>query len=248
VSVGGFEFEGCQEIAMSKFIRCLAGILLMCVCSAAAAGPYQSIASIRSAVRDFLSEQTSGYRNPPRISVGALDPRLRLPTCPASLETALLPGTRAEGNTTVSVRCNGTKPWSLYVQASVRVFKQVLVAAHPLPRGQVVTGADLEAADREISRLRSGYFIDYKKVIGMRVRRSIAQGMALSPNMLESRKIVRRGERVTIQAEAGGLQVSMAGKALTDGAKGDTIEVQNLSSKRKVQAIVASPGVVTVRM
>lgn len=233
---------------MSKFTRCCVGMLLMCACGTVAAAPYQSIAFIRSAVRDFLKEQTSGYRTPPRVSVGALDPRLRLPVCPVALETALLPGTRAEGNTTVSVRCNGGKPWSLYVQASVRVFKQVLVASHPLPRGEVVSGADLAAVDRDISRLRSGYFIDYKEVVGMRVRRSIAQGMALSPNMLESPKIVRRGERVTIQAETGGLQVSMAGKALTDGAKGDTIEVQNLSSKRKVQAIVASPGVVIVRM
>lgn len=233
---------------MNKITPHLAGLLLLFACAAAAAAPYQSIEAIRTTVRDFLTEQTSDYKTPPRISVGTLDPRLRLAACPVPLESSLLPGTRAEGNTTVSVRCNGRKPWNLYVQATVRVFEQVLVAAHPLPRGQVVSGADLKVADRDISRLRAGYFVDYKKVIGMKVKRSIAQGMALSPNMVERRKIVRRGERVRIQAQAGGLQVSMAGKALTDGAKGDTIQVRNLSSKREVAAIVASPGVVMVRM
>jgi flagella basal body P-ring formation protein FlgA len=57
---------------------------------------------------------------------------------------------------------------------------------------------------------------------------------------------VRRGQDVQVEAQAGGLQVHMAGVARGDGALGDIIEVENGASGRVVQAVVRSAKSVEV--
>jgi len=207
----------------------------------------QSLEGIRAAVQGFLEEQAAGYGQA-EVSVGRLDPRLRLAACPSPLQASLPAGSRLPGRATVLVRCDGPKPWTLYVQGKVEVFEPVLVAARPLSRGRLIQADDLKRVERAVSSLTSGYFTDAERLVGMKVKRPIRSGMPVGRHMVEHRKLVRRGERVMIRAESGGVSVRMAGKALTDGAKGDLIEVENLSSKRTVEAVVASPGQVRVRM
>jgi flagella basal body P-ring formation protein FlgA len=43
-----------------------------------------------------------------------------------------------------------------------------------------------------------------------------------------------------------GIVLTMRGKALEAGANGDTVNVQNVQSKRTIQATVTGPGRVTV--
>lgn len=232
---------------MKSVQRIVTGLLLATALSAVA-GEQQSLSSIRQAVKVFLQEQTAGDGKPPRITVGRLDPRLRLTACPQPLEASLPAGSRIPGATSVQVRCDGPKPWSLYVQARVELFEQVLVTARPLSRGRVLEASDLKREERAVSRLRGGYFTERQAVVGMKLRRALGNGVPVTGQMVEKRKVVRRGERVVIRARSGGLEVSMTGKALTDGAKGDLIGVENLSSEREVEARVVAPGTVQVRM
>lgn len=229
---------------MSKGIALLGALLAM---APAMAQEIQSLDGIRAAVRGFLEQQAGGYSQA-EVSVGRLDPRLRLAACPSPLQTTLPEGSRLPGRATVLVRCDGPKPWTLYVQGKVEVFEAVLVAARSLSRGRLLRAEDVKREERPVSNLTSGYFSDPERLVGMKVKRPIRSGMPVGRHMVEARKVVRRGERVTIRAESGSISVRMAGKALTDGAKGDVIEVQNLSSERTVEAVVASPGQVRVRM
>ena len=233
--------------SMRRPLRAVVALLAGLTAAPASAGEIQSLAGIRAAVQGFLEEQTAGTERA-EVSVGRLDSRLRLADCPSPLQTSLPTGSRLPGRVTVLVRCEGPKPWTLYVQGKVEVFEEVLVAARPLARGRLLAAGDLKRDSRPVSRLSSGYFTDGQALVGMKVKRPIRSGMPIGRHMVEARKVVRRGERVMILAESGGVTVRMAGKALTDGAKGDLIRVENLSSKRTVEAVVASPGRVRVRM
>jgi flagella basal body P-ring formation protein FlgA len=212
-----------------------------------AAEAIQPLGSVRDAVARFLQEQTTNLSGSPRIEVGALDPRLRLALCEQPLEAFFPASARTQGNVTVGVRCSGSSPWSIYVPARVQVYDRVIVAARPLSRGSVLKAGDLDIAELDVTSLAGGYFSESQQAVGMSLRRNVQLGTALGPGLVELPKVIRRGERVQIVARVHGMQVTMDGEALEDGAKGDRIRVRNRSSKRNVEGLVAGPGIVEVR-
>jgi flagella basal body P-ring formation protein FlgA len=68
----------------------------------------------------------------------------------------------------------------------------------------------------------------------------------LSNQQLVASKAVLRGQTVTLVADAGGIMVRMAGRALTDGLVNQRVRVQNLSSGKIVEGIARSEQVVEI--
>ncbi len=230
-------------------------ILAMVLC--AAAGTYapfataeglQPLESVEQAAVVFLEQQHAGATPPPSVSVGRVDPRLRLDMCGTALEAFTPPGQKVVGTTTVGVRCAAPSPWTVYVQAKVALMQPVLVLRRPLPRGTVLAAADVDAIEKDTTRLTMGYLTDLKDIEGMVLRRSSSAGAVLHPGLIQHPTSIRRGERVTILGQIGGIEVRMEGQALGDGAKGDVIQVRNLSSGRAIEGVVVGPGVVQVRL
>ncbi len=56
--------------------------------------------------------------------------------------------------------------------------------------------------------------------------------------------IVTKGQTVTMQFAAPGVELSAMGRAMSEGGVGDTVTVQNPASYRMVSAIVIAPGTV----
>ncbi len=210
---------------------------------------WQSPASIRQAAHDFIAIKAREiYHDRPEVEVGALDRRLRLAACHQPLKAYLPPGGRSAGNTTVGIRCEGPQPWSLYVPVRVRVYREVLTTTRPLSRGERLGSGDLMLVRRDITSLRGGYLTDPAQVLGQVVRRRLAPDSVLSAAMIESPRLVERGQEVILVSETGGIRVQVRGKALMDGASGDRIRVQNPRSQRIVEGTVVSAGVVQVNM
>jgi flagella basal body P-ring formation protein FlgA len=58
--------------------------------------------------------------------------------------------------------------------------------------------------------------------------------------------IVRRGQEVTLLSAADTVEVRASGRAMSDGAAGSRIQVQNLGSQRVVEGVVESADLVRV--
>lgn len=214
-----------------------------------AAEQWQSHAAIRGAAQEFLvafaEDQHEGRSE---INLGQLDPRLKLKTCTRALQAFMPPGGRAIGNTTIGVRCDGESGWNIYIPARIDVFGPVLIARQPLPRGSVLQHTDLELVERNLADLPYGYYTDSEPLSGMLATRTIAAATVITPGMVQAPKLIKRGERVTLVAETGSLKIRTVGKALSDGKSGELIRVQTESSKRVVDGIVVSQGVVKVTL
>lgn len=208
----------------------------------------QSLESIQQAAVAYLEAQHNGGASPPQVTAARLDPRLRLASCAEPLAAFTPPGQRNVGNTTVGVRCGMPVAWTVYVQATVALIQPVLVVRRPLPRGSALTAADVDVQERDVAHLVTGYLVDLKDIEGMVLRRSVAAGAVLNPSLVQYPISVRRGERVTILGQVGGIEVRMEGQALMDGARGEVIRVRNLSSGRDVEGVVVAPGVIQVRL
>lgn len=207
----------------------------------------QPLDTIYAAAKDFLVSRNQGQQAP-QIEAGPLDARLALAACEAPLEAFMPPGSATYGNTTVGVRCPGAKPWSVYVPVKIKVSTPVVVAARPLMRGAQLSEADLTTATLDAGSLPPDYLTNPQLAIGQQLKRPLSIGMAVAAGMLDTPRMVRRDEQVTILAEDGGLEVRMTGLALEDGVLGQPIKVRNLLSKRIIGGIIAAPGIVKVQM
>ncbi len=229
---------------LSAFL--LAFSSLLATAAAAENQDYQSHADIRQAVEDFVYNELSG--EDVEVTVRSLDSRLRLKQCDEPLEVFWSPGSRQRGATSVGIACEGEKPWKLYVRVNIRLMREVAVAARPLVRGDVLSRDDVVMERKDVSRINGGYFDDATALVGYELRQSVPAGRMLYSRMLQRPKLIRRGDKVTVLAVVGGLEVRVMGQALADGGKGQMIRVRNLSSKRVVQGEVVSKGLVRIAM
>lgn len=219
------------------------------VASTLLAAPVQDHASIRHSAEEFITDVvTASYGQTPDVRAGKLDSRLRLSQCDEPLEAFQPSGGKSIGNITVGVRCSGSTSWSLYVPVKVSIYDRVVAAARPLSRGEVIGTGDVKMVERDLAQLQYGYFNDPAEVAGMEVTRTVAMDAALTNHLVKEPLQVKRGQRVILVANTGGLEVRMAGEALADGATGARIKVRNLSSRRVVDGTVVSATTVQVAM
>lgn len=232
-----------------KCLACLVALLPVLLPGNAAAKSFaiQPAASLQQVARAFLVAHAQGD-TPAAVTVTPPDPRLRVPRCTRPLQAFLPPGARLTGNLAVGVRCRDKRPWTVFLTASVKVMREVVVATRPLPRGAIVTADDIRLERRDSDALLAGFFTRTTQVVGEVVKRPLAAGSVLADNSVNAPRIVHRGQRVIVLARIAGIEVRSEGKALSGGAEGALVRVRNTSSKRIIEGVVSGPGQVQVRL
>ncbi len=198
----------------------------------------QSHESLHKAVVSFLQAEIQDTQDT-EITVRDFDKRLRLHQCSEPLQAFWPLGNKRLGNTTVGVRCSGDKPWKIFVGAHIHIYKSVWVSKIGLNRNQVLDLTTVSKEKRDITRLTGGYLLSDTPIEGMQIKRNIPANHVLTNTMLDSQKMVKRGERITIISRYAGIEVRATGVALSDGSKGERIRVKNTSSKRVIEAYVS---------
>jgi len=197
-------------------------------------------------VEDYLA--TSQMEGRYEIQVNQLDPRLRMPMCDKELTASLESPAKPLGRVTVKVRCEGTSPWTVFVPAQVRLFRDVVTTTRPLRRADIVEPADVLLRERDISLINQGYLTTLDQAIGQRLTRPMVADQVITLVHLEQAEVIRKGDQVVITARSGTLSVRMPGEALSNGGMSEQIRVKNLNSKRVIKAQVTAPGQVEVSM
>ncbi|MCW8983627.1 MAG: flagellar basal body P-ring formation chaperone FlgA [Gammaproteobacteria bacterium] len=223
-------------------------LAMLSVTFGAVAAEQQSHRSIQEAVYGHLIEELTASGGEINVKVGKLDQRLRLAQCSTPLTASLPPSSRRVGGVTVKVSCEGNTPWTIYIQAEVEQFGQVMVASRNLRRGEIISRDDMEQRRVSLGLIRGGYISKLENILGWQVKRNISSGKIISPNSIMRQLLVKRGDVVVIIAKNGGFEVKMGGVAKSSGAKGDTVQVINQSSKKVVEGIVIGLGLVQVQM
>lgn len=197
-------------------------------------------------VEEYL--QRSNIQGRSEIQVSRLDPRLRLAQCDKELTANLESPAQPLGRVTVRIRCDGSAPWTVYVPAHVRLYRDVVVVTRPLRRGVPVQPEDVTVAERDVGTLNQGFLTATEQVLGQKTTRALVADQVLAPLHLQQAEVVSKGDHVVISAASTSINVRMPGEALANGAPGEQIRVRNLSSGRVIRARVTAPGQVQVEM
>ena len=117
---------------------------------------------------------------------------------------------------------------------------ETVIAQRNLPPRTVVTSDDVSISDIENSRAYST--ID--SVVGKETKIAIYAGQPLLYNNTVNPIIVQRNAVVKIIYREGPLTIQADGRALGNGAAGDTIRVMNLSSRSIISGIADESGTI----
>ncbi len=224
-------------------------LMLMITAVTTQAGDIQSIDSITKAARAHVINSIIVLPHQQlEVSHIQIDKRLRLKKCRHKLQTFTPAYQRRGSQTTVGISCTLPKPWKIYVPVKISLQTPVIVSQRQLNPGDIIQAQDLRLETQSVSHLNYGYFDQESRVIGQKVKQVIGTGTILTPHMLASLHVIKRGQIVIITATMGGINISTQGKALMDGRTGDTIRVKNTSSGKIIEGAVQENGTVSVKI
>lgn len=236
-----------QKLAYATANTCktLFGASFLILLSSTATAQTYSTLALKQDVANFLASHYQQVEHERLdIKVGNLDSRLRLERCTEALAFNLQDPTGLGGSISVQARCPGPQGWSVHVPAQVMVYRYIPVAARAVQRGEQLNASHLADNLVNISSIRQGYALTNEDIVGKEAKRNIGQGEPFKSNSLDAPTAIKRGESVTLQAQAGSIKVLSSGVALADGRVGQKIRVRNSSSERIVTGIVLNQGLV----
>jgi flagella basal body P-ring formation protein FlgA len=225
-------------------------VLIATLALPASAQPTQAVEEVRQAAAGFVQQrmQTSaGPAGTVHVEAGALDARLRLAPCTQPLQAFSNAELRPAPRLVVGVRC-AQPAWTIYVPVQVETELEVLVLQRALPRSSAVLPLDVKPERRRVPGVAASYILDASQLAGRHLRNTAAPGTALTVDLLAADLLVRRGQRVTLIATAGGIEVRAQGEAVSDAMPDGRVRVLNLNSQRVVEGRVESRDSVRVSL
>jgi flagellar basal body P-ring formation protein FlgA len=121
---------------------------------------------------------------------------------------------------------------------------RIVVPAHDIARGQVISESDLTYSNVVGGALMNGTVTNFDTVKNMEARRVLRAGETLRADDVRRPIVVAKGQTVTMTFEAPGVALTAMGRAMSEGGIGDSVTVQNPASFRMVTAVVTAAGTV----
>lgn len=209
-----------------------------------AATPPETGEAIRGAITAALAPRLGTYKDASvEVEIGALDPRLRLPTCPAP-DIELPPTNNAL--MTAKVTCPAPA-WTLYVPVRLHAWVDAVVAAVNLMPETTVDAADLTRGRVDMLAHSGGLVTDPAQAAGKILRVGLPAGSPLLTPFLEAPVVVHRGQKVLLTLSDSTMTIRAPAVALEDGRVGESIQVENPDSNKTMRATVVDDGSVEMR-
>jgi flagella basal body P-ring formation protein FlgA len=214
--------------------------------AAAQASGLEDAAKLEALAKSQAALQFPKLTGRQRFLAGPIEAHAQSGKCMRPMRPFVPSGQHMKDRITIELRCEDPKPWHLYVPVRIVSTSPVAVAVHAIVAGTMIKESDLRVEEHDVSDLPLGFLDDPAVAVGLTASRPISGGAYVTNQQLVAPKAVQRGQSVTLLADAGGISVRMAGKALSDGLINQRVRVQNLSSGKIVEGIARSQEVVEI--
>ena len=130
--------------------------------------------------------------------------------------------------------------------ATLQVQTRFARATKAIPRDQAIAQDAFEVVSGELPAIALRRVPAPDEVVGLKARRAIARGEALTSAVVMMPPAVRSGQEVTVKVSVGRIEVTGVAVASGSGQAGDVIRVMQPRSRRLVKARILGPGAVEV--
>jgi len=146
---------------------------------------------------------------------------------------------------TLITRVDGQAVANQSIRVELKASAKVVLITSDLKRGETLSASALELRELDISGLEEPFFA-FEPVLGKQLKRSVRLGQPLLRRQVDFPPLIKRGDRVTIQARNSSLRINALGEARQNGELGESIRVRNNSSQREIICQVQAAGLVSV--
>jgi len=120
------------------------------------------------------------------------------------------------------------------------------VPTRRIDRGQIIREGDIEWITRAADTLRRRHVETLDALLGKAAQRSLRAGQPIRSSAVAAPILVEDGALVTVRVSTQNMTLTARGRALEDGAAGETIRVENTASQKTVTGTLGKDGVVHV--
>lgn len=154
------------------------------------------------------------------------------------------------GHFTAIVVAPAGDPQAERVRVTGRVYRtvEVPVLARRMLPGDVIQKDDLDWIKVRAESLQNDTIVDAADIVGKTPTRGLASDQPMRTRDIRNPLLVKRGQLVTIYHQMPRMTLTVQGKALEDGSKGEVVRVQNTRSNTVIDGVVEGSGRVVVKL
>lgn len=203
------------------------------------------LSQIMQEAEKFLRQQTLNLSDQIEISIKPIDSRLKLQAC-EQLTSFLPPGAKAWGKVTVGIRCNGPKPWTIYVAAQVKVFGDYFVTKNAVSAGQIITEQDIVKVHGELSSQAPGVIMQTQAAVGKTMLTSFPAGVSVRQEMFKTLPVIQQGQSIKVISQGAGFRVTNDAVALNNATEGQIARAKT-NTGILISGIARTGGIIEVQ-
>lgn len=198
---------------------------------------------------DYVYQQVTshlGESNDSDITVEAasIDERITIPECLEGFRFHINPEALDKKQFSARIACE-SQNWFTYASVALMFTQNVVVSKTTLSPNTVLQREHLKLEKVDVEQVRHTGFSRVEELLGATLKTRLRGGQTVQRRML---CYVCQGDRITIAARVGTMQVKTTGIAQEDGTLGDTIEVMNIRSKKIIFGEVLNAQEVVVSL
>jgi flagella basal body P-ring formation protein FlgA len=135
---------------------------------------------------------------------------------------------------------------SMAVTVDCRFYREVVVTTRSMRRGNLLESDALMVEERDITRLKHGWFDSLDELLDLQSARPIGVGQTVSHRHVQPVPVVHRGDDISMAVTTGTMSLLATGIALQDGGIGERIRVRNIESGKVVFGEILDAGTIRI--
>lgn len=143
---------------------------------------------------------------------------------------------------------NGNLVERAQIKTRIKKYANVLVAADRIKRHDLLDRNKLELKKMDVTSLRELPINTFQQVEGYRSKRNLQKGTVITSGRIEPVPDIEVGREVAIIFDNGLCRITVPGRSMEAGSRGENIKIKNKSSGKVIVARVLDDSSVTVDM
>ncbi|MEC5318471.1 flagellar basal body P-ring formation chaperone FlgA [Brenneria populi subsp. brevivirga] len=214
-------------------------LIWLLACASALLSGHAAAGDLPTQINAFFSARYQGSSN--SVNVVVKSPQSQWPQCEKP-QISLPVNTRAWGNVSVSVRCDGQRK---FIQTEVQVTGNYVVSSRAVSRGSKLSSKDLRLNKGRLDQLPPRTLLALNEANGAVALRDLTPGQPITTAMLRKAWIVKAGQNVQVSAQGEGFTINSEGKAMNNAAVGQSVRVRTASGQI-IGGIAGEDGIILI--